>query len=153
MRMGRISAWLWRFLSLDQFEFHELRLTQDVLAGVKELARMTYPKEFVILLDGRVAHGVLTIDGLLFQSYRASRSSAHFDIRIPPAYRFLGTIHSHPVRSNQPSEADLALFAKYGLVHGIICYPYDRGDLAFYDKAGHPIHWRLSGPDASHRRG
>jgi proteasome lid subunit RPN8/RPN11 len=48
----------------------------------------------------------------------------------------VGTVHSHPTPDYRPSKADLALFAKKGIIHLIIRYPYTQGDIACYDNSG-----------------
>lgn len=50
-----------------------------------------------------------------------------------------GTLHSHPDEHPYPSDADLELFEKEGLVHLILCRPYGPDDWRAYDFTGHPV--------------
>lgn len=141
----RSAAWkaLGWALGLDRFFFERVVVRQSVVDGVCELAKTAHPKEFVVFLDGRVVKGTLWVERLLYQTYTASRNATHFSLDLPPAYPIIGTIHSHPGFSNRPSRADLALFQKHGMVHGIIKRPYEEEDLCFYDKKGSLLSWTV----------
>ncbi|NJL43703.1 MAG: hypothetical protein HC945_00010 [Nitrosarchaeum sp.] len=129
-------SWLSRFLGFDQWVFERVEVTSDVVDAIVELAHMTHPKEFVLFFEARKVGSALRIDGLVFQTYDASEDSAHFHIQLPTLTPLTGTVHSHPGYSNRPSDADLTLFRKHGLVHAIICMPYAASSLRFYDKHG-----------------
>ena len=113
-----------------------MKIKREVLKLALEIAKESYPNEFVALLTGR--KGV--IEELLFLPFDAGESSAiiHLDM-LPLGYRVYGTVHSHPSPSCKPSQADLAMFSKHGVVHVIVCYPFEEGCWRFYDKYGNEI--------------
>jgi proteasome lid subunit RPN8/RPN11 len=49
----------------------------------------------------------------------------------------VGTAHSHPSGSSQPSLEDLNHF--YGLISIIICHPYNEEDIHAYDSQGREV--------------
>ena len=51
----------------------------------------------------------------------------------------VGSVHSHPGPSNQPSNADLSFFGKNGYFHMIICRPYSQATIQAYDAFGTPM--------------
>jgi proteasome lid subunit RPN8/RPN11 len=50
----------------------------------------------------------------------------------------VGTVHSHPSESNNPSGADLGLFRKFGYVHIITKVPYNPDSWRSWDLDGNP---------------
>ena len=54
-------------------------------------------------------------------------------------HRLVGSIHSHPSPSHNPSGADLALFGKYGRIHIIVGYPYNMSTWKAYDLSGKEV--------------
>ncbi len=113
-----------------------MKIKKDVLKLALEVARESYPNEFVALLTGR--KGV--IEEILFLPFESGERSAiiHMDM-LPLGYRIYGTVHSHPSPSCEPSQEDLIMFARHGTIHVIVCYPFRWGCWKFYDRYGNEI--------------
>ncbi len=113
-----------------------MKVRREVLKFALEVAKESYPDEFVALLTGR--RGI--VEELVFLPFQSGGSSAliHMDM-LPLGYRIYGTVHSHPTPNCTPSKADLEMFSKYGVVHIIVCYPFEWGCWGFYDKDGREI--------------
>jgi proteasome lid subunit RPN8/RPN11 len=128
---------LWRSLSL-----REIRIERDVLEDVVEIAQGAHPKEALVFFSSTkgVRGGILCIDELQVQAYYASQESASvFTSNLPMTTSIVGTCHSHPSGSPQPSDADLHLFSKFGFVHAIVGAPYTLDTIIFYSKNGEKI--------------
>ncbi len=113
-----------------------MKVKKEVLEFALEIAKESYPNEFVALLTGR--KGI--IEELVFLPFKAGESLAiiHMEM-LPLGYRIYGTVHSHPSPNCTPSKADLEMFSKHGVVHIIICYPFEWGCWRFYDKNGNEV--------------
>lgn len=117
----------------------KITIQRETLAKVAGIAGDTHPKEMLVFLEGEVKKGTLEITDILFQPYIASNNSVfstHIDL--PLTSKSVGTIHSHPGFRNKPSTADLHFFRKHGIIHGIICQPYNEKSIQFYDFNGEP---------------
>ena len=109
----------------------------DVLEMISEASRDTYPNEFVAAL--RAEKGVIT-EILLFPGSISNERSAFMQLgHMPIDLSVVGTVHSHPGPSNQPSDEDLHLFGSYGSTHIITCLPYDDRSWQAYDHSGRPV--------------
>ena len=111
------------------------------------MARSSWPKEMLAYLSATkgVRDGVLRIDELQLQAYEASTDSATTHLhQLPTVTGIIGVAHSHPSHAYRPSDADLSLFAHYGVIHCILRHPY-RGfeDIAWYDKEGRRVPVRV----------
>lgn len=116
-----------------------IKIKKEIIESVRAIAKETYPKEFLIFLEGKVKGEEVIAEELVFQPYIASNRSAFVRIDIPLTTNIVGSIHSHPGPRNTPSRADRRFFNRQGLVHGIIAYPYREEDLQFYDIHGNPV--------------
>ncbi len=113
-----------------------MRIRRDVIRLALEIAKESYPNEFVALLTGK--KGV--IEELVFLPFQAGETMAviHMDM-LPLGYRIYGTVHSHPSPNCSPSPQDIQMFMKHGTVHIIVCYPFDENCWRCYDRNGNPI--------------
>ncbi len=113
-----------------------MKIRRDVIRFALEIAKESYPDEFVALLTGKKN----VIEELVFLPFRAGRFSAviHMEM-LPLGYRVYGTVHSHPTPNCTPSPQDIQMFMKYGSVHIIVCYPFTEDSWVCYDKGGNPI--------------
>ncbi len=113
------------------------KIKKELLEGVCELAKETYPNEFVSAL--RAKEGLI-YELVLIPGTQSSDRSAVFRIgMLPPDREIVGTVHSHPLPDPRPSGEDFFLFEKYGGVHIIVAYPYDMGSWRSYDSAGEEV--------------
>jgi proteasome lid subunit RPN8/RPN11 len=112
-------------------------IEREVLEMVNESAKETYPNEFVATL--RAEEGVITEVLLLPGTIQGTHSGVLLLHMLPIDFSVVGTVHSHPSYSNHPSEADLALFGRFGNTHIITCLPFDLNSWQVYDYSGKPI--------------
>jgi len=140
---GMITRWLRRLFELDRYEFEKVIIDREVVDNIIELAKQTYPKEFIAFLEGKSRKGMMRIYGLLYQEYEASTNATTARIDLPLTSDAVGSVHSHPGPSNQPSNTDLRFFSKHGVVHLIIRYPYLAENVAAYDLHGRRISFEI----------
>ena len=118
----------------------EVQIDQRVIDEIIKIAINADPKEYVALLSGKIDKHILKITGLIFLPYKASESSAVMQVfMMPMTTKAVGSVHSHPGPSAQPSQADLTFFQKNGYFHMIICRPYSEASIRAYDHAGNPL--------------
>jgi proteasome lid subunit RPN8/RPN11 len=109
-------------------------IDREVIEMVNESARANHPNEFLAVL--RAEAGVIT-EILLLPGTLSGRTSGILSLHMLPIdLSVVGTVHSHPSRSNHPSGADLDLFRRWGRVHIITCFPYDMDSWRAYDIRG-----------------
>jgi proteasome lid subunit RPN8/RPN11 len=136
MLKKKIVDWLKRFFGLHNYEFTRLAVKREVIDAICEFAQEAHPKEFIMLLQGKATAGTMHVNSLYYQEYYANEDSAMPYIRLPIFSDIVGSVHSHPGPSNRPSRADIHFFAKHGMVHLIIKYPYQPRDIAAYSISG-----------------
>ena len=71
----------------------------------------------------------------VYGTHHALVKSGHY----PLDFNAVGSVHSHPGRSNKPSKADLHSFPKFGSVHLIIAYPFNLESVQAFDVNGREI--------------
>lgn len=123
----------------NEEEFREVRVDIEVLESVIYYAKQAYPNEFLAFFDGEVKNKILYITSLIFVPGETCETGAvvHTEL-IPMNTKYLGSVHSHPGPSAQPSSADLKTFSKYGYFHMIVCLPYSFETFRAYDRYGNP---------------
>ena len=123
----------------DEDEFEEVRVDREVLESVIYYAKQAYPNEFLAFFDGEIRNKILYVTGLIFVPGETCETGAviHTE-RIPMNTKYLGSVHSHPGPSAQPSGADLKTFSKHGFFHMIVCLPYGFDTFRAYDRYGNP---------------
>lgn len=111
-------------------------IKKRTLRMILEASKSSYPNEFGAML--RAEDGVIN-ELLLIPGTVAGEESALFKLHMVPIdFSVVGTVHSHPSYSCEPSGADLEFFRKYGWVHIIACMPFDTRSWACYDATGEP---------------
>lgn len=113
------------------------KIDRDCLIMILESSKSAYPKEFAGFLraDGEVIREVILIPRTI-----QGERHAIFDLSMLPIdFSIVGTVHSHPSFSAEPSDADKNLFFKYGKVHIIVAKPYDEKSWKAYDWKGREI--------------
>jgi proteasome lid subunit RPN8/RPN11 len=118
-------------------------IEHKVIEDIISFARSNPRNEFVAILEGSIKEGTITVDGLLYQPFLASRTSASMSMRMPLISRAMGSVHSHPTPRNAPSQQDLDFFRKHGILHMIIGYPYTEQSIAVYDLEGNKIAFEI----------
>lgn len=146
--MKKKETWMDRliglFLGNQDKRFQEILMDREVVEDIIQIARESHPFEFAALLEGKVKEGVLKVDGLVFLPGETSNQGAVMKtFMMPLTTGTVGSVHSHPIPSGEPSTADLQFFAKNGLFHLIIAYPYTEDSILAYDTFGEIISYRL----------
>ncbi|MFH0977719.1 MAG: Mov34/MPN/PAD-1 family protein [Candidatus Woesearchaeota archaeon] len=118
-------------------------LKQSVVLDIIQFAKSNFPKEFVAVLQGRIVQGTVTVTGIIYQPYVSARSTAIMQMNLPMLSDSVGSVHSHPSASNQPSDQDLQFFGKRGIVNLIIAYPFNPNTLACYDRYGNRMDFSI----------
>ncbi len=137
---GLLDRMLSYVLGTNKKIFQEVQIDREVMEEILQIARESYPNEFVAMLQGKVAEGVLHIDGLLFLPGETSNQGAVMDVFMMPLIdEGIGSVHSHPGYNGSPSGADLHFFSKNGLFHLIVAKPYTEDSIFAYNSFGEPV--------------
>jgi len=112
-------------------------ISWDLIDGINESARSCHPQEFLCLLrqNAGVVDEMILIPGTIY-------GDSHSFINMwmsPVDFLIVGTVHSHPGYSNEPSDADLEFFGAWRGIHIITCQPYDRSSWRSYDSNGNEV--------------
>ncbi|MGI5964707.1 MAG: Mov34/MPN/PAD-1 family protein [Candidatus Methanomethylophilaceae archaeon] len=110
---------------------------EEVIEAINESARSVHPDEFLCML--REEDGIISELVLLPGTVYGDSHSFMSDWMAPVDFSLVGTVHSHPGYSNEPSDADLDYFSNMGGIHIITCMPYDGKSWRAYDSAGRPL--------------
>lgn len=131
-------------LGTDKKIFHEVHIDQEVVDEMLQIARESYPNEFVAMLQGKVEDQILHIEGLMFLPGETSNQGAVMNIFMMPLIaNDVGSVHSHPGYNASPSGADLHFFSKNGLFHIIIAQPYDESSIIAYNSFGERVDFKI----------
>ena len=114
-------------------------LTKQITDSVITYAKSWHPNEGILILQGKKEKNLIKVTGLIIPPF--STHGPYYSgfpvYELPFDLSYIGTIHSHPSHSNNPSLEDLNHF--FGLVSLIICYPYDTEDIAAFDRNGNKM--------------
>lgn len=109
-------------------------IRKRTLRMILEASKSIYPREFAAML--KADKGVIK-ELWLIPGTESGETSAIFRMHMMPAEpKVVGTVHSHPSDSYEPSDADLDLFRRFGYCHIIACEPFDMRSWACYDGHG-----------------
>jgi len=112
-------------------------IKRETIEMILEASRDIHPNEFGAIL--RAEEGVITEIMLLPGTLSGSRSAIFQLHMLPIDFTVVGTVHSHPSGSIGPSEADIALFQKFGYIHIITGVPFDKDSWRAFDLYGEPL--------------
>jgi len=122
----------------------EWKIKRRCLDLIFECAKSNFPNEFGGLLrvddDAKdVISEIVIIPGTI-----SGDSHAIFKMHMMPIdFSIVGTVHSHPSPSANPSDADLQLFRKHGRVHIIAANPFNKYSWKAYDYKGKEIDMKV----------
>lgn len=119
-----------------------MKIREEALEFMLGVSRKYYPSEFGGMLRGKddIIEELLVIPA---STYGNGFVDTRIDM-IPIDRSIIGSFHSHPGRSFQPSRADIEFFRKSGPVHLIARSPYSGiNDVAAYDRSGKRISIRV----------
>ncbi len=112
---------------------------KDAMDGIISYCKMRHPNEAILILKGKSKSGIVSVDGLVIPPFSHSGPTfAGFPHSfLPFDMSYVGTVHSHPSGSAEPSVTDLNNF--FGLASLIIKWPYSEKDLFAWDSQGRQI--------------
>ena len=111
-------------------------IKKRTLKMILEASKSQYPEEFGALL--RAEKGVIYELILLPGTVAGERHAIFHFSNLPIDSTVVGTIHSHPSGAIYPSGADVDLFGKFGWIHIITGFPYERQSWRCFDSNGEP---------------
>lgn len=114
-------------------------LKKDVVDGIISYCKMNHPNEGILILKGKSKNGVITVEGLVIPPFSHSGPTfAGFPHNfLPFDLSYVGSVHSHPSGSAEPSVTDLNNF--FGLVSLIVKSPYAEEDIFAWDSKGNSL--------------
>lgn len=116
-----------------------LTIKKDTRDGILSYCKMNHPNEGILILRGKSKKGDISVDSLVIPPFSHSGPTfagfPHSFLPFDPSY--VGTVHSHPTGSADPSVTDLHNF--FGLVSIIVKSPYEDEDMYAYDRDGNLI--------------
>ena len=106
-------------------------LKKQVQDSILSYCKMKHPSEAILILKGKSKKGIITIDGLSIPpfSYSDQTFAGFPQSFLPLDLSYVGTAHSHPSGSAEPSITDLHNF--FGLVSIIVQSPYENDEDIF----------------------
>ena len=114
-------------------------MQKDVLDSILSYCKMKHPNEGILILKGKSKHGRITVNGLVIPpfNYTGPTFAGFPHSFLPFDLSYVGSVHSHPSGSADPSVTDLHNF--FGLVSMIVKAPYNDGDVFAWDSGGKQI--------------
>ncbi|MHA7647458.1 Mov34/MPN/PAD-1 family protein [Nitrosopumilus sp. S4] len=114
-------------------------MQKDVLDSILSYCQMKHPNEGILILKGKSKNGEIKIDGLVIPPFNYSGPTfAGFPQSfLPFDLSYVGSVHSHPSGSAEPSVTDLHNF--FGLVSIIVKSPYDENSIFAWDSNGNAV--------------
>lgn len=116
------------------------KIKRSCLDIILEGAKSIYPNEFGGLLRVDTQEKHVIVELILLPGTVSGGSQALFKLHMLPIdFSIIGTVHSHPSGIPLPSQADLALFDRYGKMHIIVASPFNDRSWKAYDYTGREI--------------
>ncbi len=117
----------------------QVSLQRDVLDSILSYCKMKHPNEGILILKGKSKKGDIRVDGLVIPpfNYTGPTFAGFPHSFLPFDMSYVGSVHSHPSGSADPSITDLHNF--FGLVSVIVKAPYEDEDVFAWDSGGKPI--------------
>ena len=114
-------------------------LQRDVADSILSYCQMKHPNEGILILKGKSRSGTVQVNGLVIPpfNYTGPTFAGFPHSFLPFDLSYVGSVHSHPSGSADPSVTDLHNF--FGLVSVIVKAPYNDEDIFAWDSAGKSI--------------
>ena len=116
-----------------------ITVTKETRDGILTFCKMNHPNEGLLILRGKSNKGNVRVNGLVIPPFSHHGPTfagfPHSFLPFDPSY--VGTVHSHPSGSAQPSVTDLHNF--FGFVSMIVKSPYEDNDIFAYDRDGNSL--------------
>jgi len=129
--------WFFKRKRVEKQKVIEWKISRKCLDLIIESSKSIYPKEFggLLRVDDEDKH--LISEVVLIPGTVSGETHAIFKLHMMPVdFNIVGTVHSHPSPSANPSDADLELFRKHGKIHIIMASPYNKDSWKAYDSTG-----------------
>jgi len=113
------------------------KIRRSCLDLLFECAKDSHPYEFggLLRVDDEFKDTITEL--VVLPGTVSGESHAIFKLHMKPVdFSIIGTVHSHPGPSSNPSKADLELFRKHGKIHVIVAAPYNYKSWKGYDYKG-----------------
>lgn len=122
-----------------------ITIKRDAMDGIISYCKIKHPNEAILIVKGKSRKGSITVDGLVIPPFSHSGPTfAGFPHSfLPFDMSYVGTVHSHPGGSAEPSVTDLNNF--FGLVSLIIKWPYRDEDIFAWNSKGEGIELTVGG--------
>lgn len=122
-----------------------ITIKRDAMDGIISYCKIKHPNEAILIVKGKSRKGSITVDGLVIPPFSHSGPTfAGFPHSfLPFDMSYVGTVHSHPGGSAEPSVTDLNNF--FGLVSLIIKWPYRDEDIFAWNSKGEGIELTVEG--------
>lgn len=120
-------------------------ISRKAMDGIISYCKMNHPNEAILILKGKSRKGNIMVNDLVIPPFSHSGPTfAGFPHSfLPFDLSYVGTVHSHPGGSAEPSLTDLNNF--FGLVSVIIKWPYKDEDIFAWDSKGGSIDLTIEG--------
>ena len=139
----KLSNIFGKIFGTSREEIEEVQIDREIIEEIMNIAKESYPNEFMALLEGKIEGPIVRITGLIFLPVETSNEGAVMQVFMQPlTVNSVGSVHSHPGYSASPSDADLQFFSRKGLFHMIIAEPYTRDSIRAYDSWGNLVDFR-----------
>ena len=115
----------------------EIVTSRNLLNAIFENARIAYPREMVLLLRGETKRERVEITDIIIPplAFSSSRSASFPASMLPMDLSLIGSVHSHPSGSLEPSVVDLN--RAFGRIIMIVTYPFlSTENVAVYNRQG-----------------
>lgn len=120
------------------------KIRRSCLNLIFECAKSSFPNEFGGLLRVDTDLKDVISELVVLPGTISGDSHAIFRLHMLPIdFTIVGTVHSHPSFSSNPSDADLQLFSKHGKIHIIVANPYSESSWSAYDYRGNKIEMKV----------
>ena len=116
------------------------KITRKCLNLILEVSKSNYPTEFggLLRVDKNAKDTIYEV--VILPGTVSGEAHAIFKLHMLPIdYSIVGTVHSHPSPFPIPSEADLALFDRFGKIHIIVANPFNESSWKAYDYMGNEL--------------
>ena len=114
-------------------------ISREAMDSIISYSKIRHPNEAILIVKGKSRDGHITVDGLVIPPFSHSGPTfAGFPHSfLPFDMSYVGTVHSHPGGTAEPSLTDLNNF--FGLVSLIIKWPYRDQDIFAWNSKGDGI--------------
>ncbi|MBN2880961.1 Mov34/MPN/PAD-1 family protein [Candidatus Woesearchaeota archaeon] len=140
--INKIINFFYKFLELDRFYFDKVIVTSLFFERAKTLATESYPYEFFGLIEGKIKNKILTLEDIKFTQQKSNTNRVSTIPVLFNSVNGIGTIHSHPNGTKNPSREDLKTFSKYP-INIIFCNPFSKKNLNILDSKGNTNQFRI----------